>query len=72
MNTTNGKEIIDIKNQIASKFNKSDWLDFGYTLDCYNIIESHSRLLRSLEFGDDDYEGNILQVLTSIIKKDPE
>ncbi|MFD2937782.1 hypothetical protein [Spirosoma flavum] len=70
MNQINGKEIIDIKNQIENKFNKSDWLDFGYSLDCYDIIESHSRLLRSLDFGDDDYEGNILQVLTSIIKRD--
>ncbi|RAJ89922.1 hypothetical protein LX87_05611 [Larkinella arboricola] len=71
MNHINGKEIIDIKNQIASNFKKSDWLDFGYTLDSYDIIDNHSRLLRSLSFGDDDYEANILEVLTAIFERDP-
>ncbi|GAB2564407.1 hypothetical protein [Spirosoma aerophilum] len=70
MNPINGKEIIDIKNQIANNFSKSDWLDFGYSLNSYDIVQNHDRLLRSLSFGDDDYEGNILQVLTSIISKD--
>jgi hypothetical protein len=65
------KELIDIKNQIAKQFSKSDWLDLGYTLGSYDVIEGHPRLLRSLSFGDDDYEGNILEVLTEIIKKDP-
>lgn len=65
------KELINIKNQIAKNFSKSDWLDMGYTIGAYNVIEGHSRLLRSLNFGDDDYEGNIIEVLTKIIKKDP-
>lgn len=65
------KELIDIKNQIAKHFSKSDWLDLGYTLGSYDVIDGHPRLLRSLSFGDDDYEGNILVVLTEIIKKDP-
>jgi len=46
-------------------------LDLGYSLGCYDIIENHDRLLRSLSFGDEDYEGNILEVLTSIVKQDP-
>ncbi|MEO5641746.1 MAG: hypothetical protein ABIQ40_06225 [Bacteroidia bacterium] len=70
MDKEQGKEIIEIKNQIARQFTKSDWLDLGYSLGCYDIIEGHGRLLRSLSFGDDDYEGNILEVLTSIIKQD--
>ncbi|MBS1571798.1 MAG: hypothetical protein JST62_05315 [Bacteroidetes bacterium] len=65
------KELVDIKNQIAKTFSKSDWLDLGYTLGSYQVIEAHPRLLKSLSFGDDDYEGNILEVLTEIIKKDP-
>lgn len=64
------KELIDIKNQIAKQFSKSDWLDFGYSLGSYEVIEAHPRLLRSLSFRDEDYEGNILEVLTKIIKKD--
>lgn len=65
------KELIDIRNQIAKQFSKTDWLDLGYTLGSYDVIEGHSRLLRSLSFGDDDYEGNILEVLAEMIKKDP-
>ena len=71
MDKEQGKEIIEIKNQIARQFTKSDWLDLGYSIGCYDIIENHGRLLRSLSFGDEDYEGNILEVLTSIIKRDP-
>jgi hypothetical protein len=70
MDKEQGKEIIEIKKLIAKQFTKSDWLDLGYSLDCYDIIENHSRLLRSLSFSDEDYEGNILEVLTSIINKD--
>jgi len=65
------KELINIKNQIAKQFSKSDWLDSGYTLGSYDLIENHPRLLRSLTFGDEDYGGNILEVLTAITKKDP-
>ena len=64
------KELIEIKNQIEQHFTKSDWLDLGYSLGCYNVIEGHARLLRSLSFGDDDYAGNILEVLTEIVKID--
>ena len=35
------KELIEIKNQIAKNFSKSDWLDLGYTLGAYDIIEGH-------------------------------
>ena len=70
MDKEQGKELIELKNQIARQFTKSDWLDLGYALGCYDIIEKHQRLLRSLSFGDEDYEGNILEVLTSIIKRD--
>jgi hypothetical protein len=64
------KELIEIKNQINKHFTKSDWLDLGYTLGSYETIENHPRLLRSLSFGDDDYEGNILEVLSEMVKKD--
>lgn len=64
------KELIDIKNQIAKNFTKSDWLDLAYTLGCNDILDGHERLIRSLSFGDDDYEGNILEVLSAFIKRD--
>lgn len=71
MEKVNGKELIEIKNQIARRFTKSEWLELGYVLDSYEIINDHDGLLRSLHFGDHDYQGNILDVLTKIIKKNP-
>lgn len=71
MNKEEGKEIVELKNKIEKQFTHSDWLELGYILGTTDIINDHPRLLRSLSFGDDDYEGNILQVLTDIIKKDP-
>ena len=52
---------------IRTHFTKSDWIKLGYLLDSQELIEEHPRLLRSLDFKDDDYEGNILQVLSKII-----
>lgn len=64
------KELIDLKNQIKGHFNESDWLELGFALEVTDIISKHPRLLRSLGFGDDDYEAHILVVLEQIIKKD--
>ncbi|MBC8155474.1 MAG: hypothetical protein H7Z72_21510 [Bacteroidetes bacterium] len=54
---------------IRDHFTKSDWIKLGYLLDSQELIEEHPRLLRSLDFKDDDYEGNILQVLSKIISE---
>lgn len=70
MNKEKGKELIDIKNKIQKNFNKSDWLELGFALGTLDIVNGHDRLLRSLSYSDDDYEGNILDVLNQIIERD--
>ncbi|GAB3707322.1 hypothetical protein GCM10027592_41360 [Spirosoma flavus] len=50
-------------------FTKSDWLKIGYLTDNLELIEDHPRLLRSLDFKDDDYEGNSFQVLSKLISE---
>lgn len=72
MKPITGKEIIALKNIILKYFNKSDWIELGYLVDANEIVERHQRLLRSLDFGDDDYEGNILEVLKDIINEKPD
>ena len=52
---------------IQDYFTKSDWIKLGYLTDSVELIEDHPRLLRSLDFKDDDYEGNSLQVLSKLI-----
>jgi len=66
-----GKEIVELKNQIVKQFTHTDWLEIGYIFDVTDIIIGHPRLLRSLTFKDDDYESCILPVLTKIVRKDP-
>jgi len=48
-------------------FTKSDWFRIAHLTDTVELIEDHPRLLRSLDFHDDDYEGNSLQVLSKIV-----
>ena len=54
---------------IQDHFTKSDWIIVGYLTDSIELIEDHPRLLRSLDFKDDDYEGNSLQVLSKLISE---
>ena len=64
----NGKELIEIKSQIVKTFGKTEWLELAYSINCQDIVNNHPRLLRSLSFGDDDYEGNVLEVLDMMVK----
>ena len=48
-------------------FTKADWFRVAYLTDNVDLIEDHPRLLRSLDFRDDDYDGNSLQVLSKLI-----
>jgi hypothetical protein len=64
--------LVAIKRCIAATFNYASWIELGYFTECSQIIEGHGRLLRSMQFGDDDYEGNILEVVNTLIGKNPE
>jgi hypothetical protein len=70
MDTNRGKKIISLKDRILSFFTQSDWEEVGLLTGCSDIILGHHRLLRSLSFGDEDYSGNVLQVLRFIDAKD--
>jgi AbiJ N-terminal domain 5 len=72
MDKTQGKELLEIKNIIVNQFGQSEWLELGFYLGCNDLVQNHPRLLRSLGFGDEDYEGNVLSVLDDIIKQKPE
>ena len=68
----NGKELIEIQRQIIKSFGKSEWLEIAYSIDCQNVVNNHPRLLRSLSWGDEDYDGCVLEVLNEFAKKNPE
>lgn len=42
---------------ITKHFDKSDWIALGLEVGTVDAIQKHDRLLRSLDWGDDDYAG---------------
>lgn len=63
MQGSNGQLILELKRRIEEDFTHGDWEEIGLLTDCSEFIDGHGRLLRSLHFGDEDYSGNIIQVL---------
>ena len=57
-----GYKIIELKDKIVQNFTKSHWQELGMIIGLWDVITKHDRLLRSLSFGDDDYEGNVIEV----------
>lgn len=61
--------LVRLKKVICAKFTESDWRELGLLADCTQIIEDDDRLLRSLFFGDNDYETRVISVLEKIAQK---
>lgn len=45
------KLILDLKKRIEIEFNESDWSEIGLLVNAHQIIDGHSRLLRSFSWG---------------------
>jgi len=54
---------------VATGFDESDWTRLADDIGERDgsIIESHPRLLRSLRWGDDDYEGTVRHVIEAVM-----
>ena len=63
--------VLKLKAQVAEKFNNGHWQDVALLTDSDDLINNHHRLLRSLSFGDEDYDGHVTHVLLDIVKRDP-
>jgi hypothetical protein len=63
------KLIVASKRFIESRFTQGDWRELGHLTGTAEIIERHPRLLRSLEWGDDDYSGCVMEVLPQVLKR---
>jgi AbiJ-like protein len=66
-----GARLVDLKRDIVAHFNSGHWQELALLTGQSDIILHHPRLLRSLGFGDDDYEGNVVVVLRRIAEADP-
>ncbi|MBX3356755.1 MAG: abortive infection family protein [Phycisphaeraceae bacterium] len=57
---------------IESTFNSSDWTEVGLITGTRAWIDSHSRLLRSLSWGDSDYKGHVIDAVEHILGLKPD
>lgn len=57
---------------VSHRFSESDWYNIGVLTNSYAEVDNHPRLLRSLSWGDDDYEGCVVQVLMKMVEKNEE
>ncbi len=65
------KLILVLKDAIENSFSESDWKELGYKTNTNEWISRHPRLLRSLNWGDPDYGGHVLDALERILETDP-
>lgn len=63
------KLVVALKRYIEARFTTGDWRELGHLTGTLGIIESNPRLLRSLEWGDPDYAGCVIEVLPLILKR---
>lgn len=64
------RRILHLKRVICKSFTESNWRELGMVTQCSEVVENHSRLLRSLYFGDDDYDACVIAVLEDIVRRD--
>lgn len=67
-----GQELIELKNAVVEDFDASNWRELAALTNMYDEVENHDRLLRSLSWGDDDYDGLALTFLRRMIGKNDE
>ena len=52
---------------IIAKFDRSDWISLALVTDQLDYVKNHPRLLRSLDWGDSDYEGYVIEAVPIIL-----
>jgi len=67
-----GPQLVQLKNSVVEDFDSSNWKELGALTNTLDDVESHSRLLRSLSWGDEDYDGLALTFLRKMIGQNDE
>lgn len=70
MDATTRKKIGVITQYVVANFSSGDWIALGQITGHLARIQGHSRLLRSLGFGDDDYAMHAAEVLGEILEQE--
>jgi len=62
-----GLQLVQMKNAVIKTFDASNWRELGALTNTLEEVENHPRLLRSLSWGDPDYDGLALTFLRKMI-----
>ncbi|MDX2514604.1 MULTISPECIES: abortive infection family protein [Streptomyces] len=62
------KVVLAVAKAIEAKFTRGDWLALAYETGCADRVREHPRLLRSLDWNDEDYSGHVLDMVEEIIR----
>lgn len=71
-NANRSKVILALKRCIVDTFKDFNWRELAYLTESHELIADHPRLLRSLHFGDEDYDANAMEIIPKIINGDCE
>ncbi|WP_306548431.1 TIR domain-containing protein [Desulfobulbus sp.] len=72
MDATQRKKISVITKYAVENFHEGDWYTIGQLTGKIRLINDHSRLLRSLSFGDEDYSYCAAEVISDIFDSEPD
>ena len=72
MHTNQRKKISVIHKYAEENFSEGDWYTLGQITGRLELIQDHPRLLRSMGFGDDDYDYCVAEIINKICEDDPE
>ena len=72
MDSVERKKIAVIYKYALENFSEGDWYTLGQSTGSLDLIQNHSRLLRSMSFGDDDYDYCVSEVINTICEENPE
>ena len=70
MDNSIGERLIKARSRIVEGFDQGNWEELGLLTGASYYITHHPRLLRSLSWNDEDYSGNVLTVLRTIVEQD--
>lgn len=66
-NKLKGRTILALQKAVVATFDAAAWKEIGYKTGHIEYIRGHSRLLRSLGWGDDDYGACAFQAIEAIL-----
>ena len=71
-NKTKGRFIIAVSTALCRVMDDSDWKKFALAHGLEHRISDHPRFLRSLQWGDPDHDGLVLDLLSDLYRDDEE